>query len=809
MCSVVGLSLAVVAAPVPDVALPALEAEAYFAGGPFAPARRLVARGAHQQAVKTLKRLLQAHPEAPERPQARYLLGLSLIRSGAYSEAAALFDDLSRTYPALRDDHTYYRGQALYLWGSYLDAAKVLDQIADGPWAAPARRLRAWSLLKATDFGRLVDWLEAEQTADDVTAHRGGAKTGAALDDELTFVLAEGRVRTRDIVGAFRSYRRVWRTTNRADLAGPALAAMGTLKVDDRPLLPGPVAAVVRGQSSRLQNPNAFVGALERLARRLRGLRAGQGLRAEIAYARGRIAEAAGGLSSAARWYREGARQARGADDELQAAIGLAEGRVLEQLEREAESLAAYRRVAERFSERPEAERALFRAADLLLRARRYADAKAACQRLLVSNPVTRFRRRCLWSVAWAEYRLGRPKQANQFLATLVRGSLPADLDAAARYWLGRTEGDLGRGEAARKWYRDVLERHPLGFYAALAERQLVEAPKAASTRSRTEKSALPEGVEKAWEYHRLGLRQRALDAATAYESSLEGRRPTADTYRALAQLYDALRRPRESRRVREQASRAYATGPGAEEFLAAARRAHPLKFEPEVRKAAREFNLPPSLLFALIRTESGFRQDAISAMDAYGLAQLILPTAQAVGRRIRAGPITRRRLLDDPRLNIRLGAAYLKQLLELYGGSEPLALAAYNAGPQAVDAWRRRRIRQLSGVSGRGIGLTPAADEFAEEIPVTETRRFVKAVLSRARAYAVLYPSAAPEAVDEADPAAASPSAVALVEPAQVPEAPEIRFALPAGIHAWREDALTDPDEYSIWGWPNRPGKN
>ncbi len=774
------------------VDLPALEAEAYFAGGPFAPARRLVSRGANAKAVALLKRLLQQYPRAEERPQARYLLGLSLIRTGEYAEAAALFDDLRSTYPELRDDHTYYRGQALYLWGSYLDAATALETVdPEGPWAEPARRLRAWALLKATDYGRLVPWLENEEAVE--------------LDDELTFILAAGRVRRRDRLGSYRAYTKVWRTSERPDLAGRALAEMATLKVGDRWLMSPQAARAVRAEKEGLSAPSRFTATLQRLDQRLSKVKDGQPLRAEIAWALGRVAEGKKRLTSAVKWYRLATRRAGAKAVALRAGAGLALGRVLEDLDREGESLRAYREVAEAFPDRPEAEQALFRAADLQLRARRYADAKSACQRLLVSNPVSEYRRRCLWNVAWAEYRMGRFAQARQFLSSLARGPLPADLDAATRYWLGRTEADLGRPDQARVQWKQVLDRHPLDYYAALAERQLAEFPGRMPSAPVAGSQELSARLLKALEYQRLGLRERALDEAATYEREVQESldRPSAAEYRALAQLYDALRERREARRVREEAARAYAVGPGVEEFLAAARRAHPLKFEAEIRKAAKEFNLPPSLLFALVRTESGFRPDAVSAMDAYGLAQLILPTARKVSRRIKAGKVTRHRLLDEPSFNVRLGAAYLRELLDLYDGREPFAIAAYNAGPAAVDAWRRRRVRRLSGVKGAGIGLGPSADEFGEEIPVEETQRFVKAVLSRARAYAVLYPSPAVRAERPPPSAPQAAEAVALIEPEHLPEAPRPRYALPAGVHLWLEDALAAPATRSAHGWP------
>src|SRR5205085_1682024 len=168
-------------------------------------------------------------------------------------------------------------------------------------------------------------------------------------------------------------------------------------------------------------------------------------------------------------------------------------------------------------------------------------------------------------------------------------------------------------------------------------------------------------------------------------------------------------------------------------------------------RGAADEFGVSDALLFGLIRTESGFRPDAVSNMAAYGLAQLILPTAQSVAASIRAGKATKARLLRDPEFNVRVGAAYLRSLLDRFDGNEPLALAAYNAGPNAVDAWLAHRVRKLEGVgdAGKGVGLAPAPDELAEEIPVQETRDFVKNVLARSRAYARLYPRPrAPEPV-------------------------------------------------------------
>jgi soluble lytic murein transglycosylase-like protein len=92
---------------------------------------------------------------------------------------------------------------------------------------------------------------------------------------------------------------------------------------------------------------------------------------------------------------------------------------------------------------------------------------------------------------------------------------------------------------------------------------------------------------------------------------------------------------------------------------------------------AATTHHLDPILLRAVIIKESGFRPCAVSAKGAQGLMQLMPATADQFG------------VSDvfDPKQNVDAGAKYLKQLLEKYTGDVPLALAAYNAGPNAVDA--------------------------------------------------------------------------------------------------------------------------
>lgn len=118
------------------------------------------------------------------------------------------------------------------------------------------------------------------------------------------------------------------------------------------------------------------------------------------------------------------------------------------------------------------------------------------------------------------------------------------------------------------------------------------------------------------------------------------------------------------------------------------ARIRYPLEYETIVRTHARNYDLQPALLAAVIYQESKFRADARSSSGAIGLMQLLPDTARGIA--LRTGG-TRFQVDDlyDPDINVRYGCWYLRHLLRKYG-DEKTALAAYNAGQRNVDTWLR-----------------------------------------------------------------------------------------------------------------------
>ena len=118
--------------------------------------------------------------------------------------------------------------------------------------------------------------------------------------------------------------------------------------------------------------------------------------------------------------------------------------------------------------------------------------------------------------------------------------------------------------------------------------------------------------------------------------------------------------------------------GMGVFKGSASSLRARPSAFDDLIMAAAQRHNLDPTLLKAVVQTESNFSSTAVSHAGAKGLMQLMDATARQLDV---VNPF-------DPVENIDGGARFLRQLLDRYNGNEVLALAAYNAGPGAVDNW-------------------------------------------------------------------------------------------------------------------------
>lgn len=143
------------------------------------------------------------------------------------------------------------------------------------------------------------------------------------------------------------------------------------------------------------------------------------------------------------------------------------------------------------------------------------------------------------------------------------------------------------------------------------------------------------------------------------------------------------------------------------------------------VEREAKKNQLPKSWIYGVMREESEFDASAVSHANAYGLMQLIVPTARIYAKPL--GLPYDARSLKRPAINIALGARALKSLVDRFDQNPLLAIPGYNAGPGRPARWVKERPHV-------------DFDVWVERIPFRETRRYTKRVLASRATYAVLY---------------------------------------------------------------------
>lgn len=157
-------------------------------------------------------------------------------------------------------------------------------------------------------------------------------------------------------------------------------------------------------------------------------------------------------------------------------------------------------------------------------------------------------------------------------------------------------------------------------------------------------------------------------------------------------------------------------------EFDAAQR--YPMPFRDAVVQRAGQIGLDPAYVYGLIRQESRFIMDARSHVGASGLMQVMPATARWTAKKIGLTGFTPDQITDRD-TNIAIGTGYLKLVLDDFQGSMVMAAAAYNAGPGRPRAWRN--------------GPVMDAAIWAENVPIAETRDYVKKVLANTTVYAAI----------------------------------------------------------------------
>ena len=281
-------------------------------------------------------------------------------------------------------------------------------------------------------------------------------------------------------------------------------------------------------------------------------------------------------------------------------------------------------------------------------------------------------------------------------------------------YWYARSVAAQGNETAARGLYKSILNDY--GFYGQLAHEELgmpvtVPARPSPVTPDELAQARANPGLQRAIKLFDLGWRPEAVPE---WNFTLRGM-----TDRQLLAAAELAREEQIYDRVVNTSLQTAHVADFSQRFVA--------PFEGRVSAKAREINLDPAWVYGLIRQESRFITDARSRVGASGLMQLMPATARWVAKKIGMTDFTPSSV-NDFDTNTILGTQYLKMVLEDLGGSQVLATAGYNAGPGRSVQWRSKLMGPVEGAI------------FAETIPFTETRLYVKHVLSNAVYYSALF---------------------------------------------------------------------
>ncbi|WP_245836432.1 lytic transglycosylase domain-containing protein [Sphingopyxis indica] len=313
---------------------------------------------------------------------------------------------------------------------------------------------------------------------------------------------------------------------------------------------------------------------------------------------------------------------------------------------------------------------------------------------------------------------IGRPADAARMFRAYGDAARSAQTRTKGYYWAGRAELAAGKRDAANAEFADAAQHYDQ-FYGQLSlERlhrpqpkplpepkvQVSQAERAAFEDDRLVRAARALGEIGAWREQSLFLRALAQEATTPADHVLAG------------QLAKQIGRPDLGVMIGRSAQANSLDAVEVSGF-------------PTVRvPAGHEGNW--TFIHAISRQESQFDRQAISHAGARGMMQLMPGTAREVAGKLGLS-YDASALTTDSSYNMTLGSTYFQQMLRYFGGSYPLAVAAYNAGPGNVNKWLRANGDPRTGA----ISMV----DWIEAIPIFETKNYVQRVLENAVVYDTL----------------------------------------------------------------------
>jgi soluble lytic murein transglycosylase len=676
-------------------------------------------------------RALDAEPNFDQRPELKLARAKAALELGDAAQAVTLLAGLESNLPALEAKIRRLRAEAELTAGPYADAATYFVNRGDVESVARAAlaRERGGDYAQASALAaRVVNELKGKQKhATEVLARsvraRAEAKLGVkvqaandlrwlALEDALGSPDADVHLAT---VAPERALTKEERLGRALTFGRAALVERTETELERLAKAPGPAMAPARVDRARAfalyYARRDYKKASELFARAARGP----------------------GVDAAECTFYAARALARAQDDER--------------------AVHGYRDMKSRFPRSSYADQASYLVARTHYAGGRFADAARAYDAYLADYPRGKSRADALYERAVSWIALGKNSLAASAFELLARDEHDARRAARLHHLEGVARAAAGETTNAASIFAEVTASQPLGFTALASAARLAALNGTSVEPFPTTRAAvplppltfaLPDGASM---LHGLGLDRDAELELTRTEPNLKqrfGSRAGEGLCGTYGLLDVAARRYQIAQS--EVDGHALLSAPSAA-TLWQWDCVYPRPYRDAVPDAARDAGVPEALLYAVMRQESAFKQDAASGAGARGLMQLLPDTAERLARELGEpfDPVT----LSEPAVSLRYSAHYLKKLLDTFGGNVALAAAAYNAGPAAVHRW-------LDGAK------TLPLDVFVARIPYAETLEYVERVVGNYARYRYLEdgPSGVPKlALELPSVAAASAS--------------------------------------------------
>lgn len=644
--------------------------------------------------------------KAPNSPQRTFMLGVTALNGGRPENSLPLFKESETGLPQLADYALYYQAQALMKMGKFALATET---------AASLEKRYAKSILLQRSKKLIADiYYEAKDYPAAILQYQAFIKaypSGNAVPEAL-FAIADCMGKTGDFKTSAAWMRSLWLERPLSifsDKAAERLRELEKQGVKSQVFAFGELTK----RADTLYNAGSYGKSLQTLELidlvRLSPLE-----QAQINIRRGKLFYKLRNRKQAGEYFAKVSAVNIQPEIYAQARYWLAQS--LERQDKDTQALQIYSSIMADNFRCTVLDDSIIAAAGIYKSQGKYQQAITLYEKLIKELPRSTLASRARWESAWCSY-------LSADFKTSVTAFKTAMADEANRekalYWLARSLEQTGKVKDASPYYKRLLEDYEAGFYARWyrQKRNLPDMRQPLLSSQAGFGLPIRPGFETAKLLSNLGLGEEARaemrniskNAGESKAASLSIMKAYLDMgeYGAAIYMFNKNHIPRYD----TQSMSLWSVG-------------YPMVYESLVKEHSSINRLSPALVYALMRAESAFNPVIKSSAGAIGLMQLMPATAKLTARE--KGAFNSQKLLE-PKYNIMLGTKHLKELLSGYDGETIYAIAAYNAGANAVARWRKT-------YGGRPM------DEFVENIPYKETRDYVKKVYASEATYRQLY---------------------------------------------------------------------